>query len=111
MKTIKSMALAIVLLAGTSLYAVNPKGDGASRLASQEIEQLLSYPNFLIEENSNATVTFMVNNEGVIQVLKVEDASHEMQTFIKSRLNNQILETSLAQGKRYAVPLKIVSLT
>ncbi len=110
MKTIKSIALALVLLVGTTLSATNPIGDkGKPGTAEQEIEKLLKYPDFVVEENGEAFVSFYVNDDNQVTVLEVEAECEFMQSFVKDRLHNQILENKLSAGQRYLLPVKIIS--
>ncbi|NND64026.1 MAG: hypothetical protein HKN48_12620 [Flavobacteriaceae bacterium] len=111
MKTIKSIALAIVLLVGTTLSATtNPKGDkGTAKTAEQEIEKQLEYPDFVIEESGQAYVSFYVNDNNEVVVLDVDTTDDNMESFVKERLSNYKLENKLATGQRYLLPVKIIS--
>jgi len=108
MKTIKSIALALVLLIGTTLSATNPVDYKVKHeKAIQEIAQLLKSPNFEVESDTSVAVSLMVNSDGELVVLHVATNNERVERYIKNRLNYYKLENSLEKGKQYKLPVRI----
>lgn len=111
MRTIKSIMLAAVVLVGTTLSAANPLGDKVkNEEAALEIAQLLENPNFEYEDATAANVTLMVNNQGELEIISVSSENNKVESYVKSRLNHQKLDSSLEKGKRYTLPVVFKSL-
>mgnify|MGYP000350838303 CR=1 FL=1 len=75
---------------------------------SKVIGELLEKPQFSIEKEIQAMVTFVVNSEKEIVVLTVDTESERIEGFVKSRLNYQAIECNLEEGVQYKVPIRIV---
>jgi len=109
MKTIKSVVLALALVFATSLYA-NPIGDKKTKAqVEQQIGELLEEPQFEIEQDCKASVSFTVNDNNEMVVLSVDTDNNRVERFVKSRLNYKKLEADLPGGRFYTVPLKLLS--
>jgi len=111
MKTLKTIAVAVTLLIGTTLFANNELTDkrDLTPTVTQEIGDLLEDPSFKVEKEVMAYATFMLNDNNEIVVLSVDTEDETVEKFVKSRLNYQKLENSLKEGKQYQVPIKIVA--
>jgi len=106
MRTIKSIMLAAVVLVGTTLSAANPLGDKVkTEEAVLEIAELLENPNFEYEDATAASVTLMVNNQGELEIISVSSKNEEVEAYVKNRLDNRKLDSSLEKGKRYTLPV------
>ena len=108
MKTIKSIALALTLLTGT-LVSANTEPVDPTKPVSIEIGQLLDNPQFEVEEDISAYVSFMLNDENEIVVLNVKTDNEQVERFVKSRLNYNTLAAKLEQGKQYNVSVRITT--
>ena len=109
MKTIKSIVLALALVSATSLSA-NPIGDKKAKAqVEQQIGELLEGPQFEIEKDCRASVSFTVNENNEMVVLSVETEDHRFERYVKSRLNYKKLDADLPGGRFYTVPLKLLS--
>ncbi len=108
MRKVNVILMAFVLLISTTMLTaanpVNPKTN-----TSEEIGKLLSDPGFLIEAETTAYVTFVVNKESEIVVLSVESDNESMERYIKQRLNYKKLESASKQGKEYIVPVRMTA--
>ena len=112
MKTIKSITLATLLLAGTSLFAANPINDQVDPdKVAQEIAQLLEDPSFDYEDGTVAEVTLKVCEEGKLQVVSVSTTNKKAKEYIQTRLDSQKLENNLVVGKTYTLPVTFQSLS
>lgn len=111
MRTFKSVVLALVLLAGTTLSAATePSVEKTNKEeAIVEIAQLLKNPKFELQEDTRASVILMVNSENELVVLSVDTESNLVESYVKTRLNYQKLEHSLEKGKEYRLPVVITS--
>ena len=110
MRTLKSFVLALALLVGTTVSAADPAGEKINKVdATLEIAQLLEEPDFQLKKDTKAEVTIMINDEGELVVLCVETDNKMVDRFIKSRLNYQVLEHSLEEGKKYKLPVVITA--
>jgi uncharacterized radical SAM superfamily protein len=110
MKTIKSIALALALLSGTLVSAATvPVKKKEIKPCSEQIAELLEEPQFEVENELSAYVTFMLNDDNEIVVLDVETDNEQVERFVKARLNYQEIQTNLETGKQYNVPVRIVA--
>lgn len=110
MKTIKSIAAAVLLLVGTSVSAYNGGGIKVNPNAiSEEISELLENPSFEVLDEISITATLTVNGEGELVVLSVASEDEQVERYVKSRLNYQKLENNLTEGATYKVPIRLVS--
>ncbi len=111
MKTIKSIMLAVVLLVATTLSASNGLVDKKKpTTVTEEIAYLLENPSFEVKNEMNLSATIMLNDDGEIVVLSVDTDNGTVERFVKSRLNYRKLTNKLEEGKKYKVPIKLVSL-
>lgn len=109
MKTIKSIVLALALVSATALQA-NPIGDKKAKAqVEQQIGELLEGPQFEIEQDCKASVSFTVNDQNEMVVLSVDTDNDRFERYVKSRLNYKKLEAQLPGGRFYTVPLKLLS--
>lgn len=110
MKSIKSIALALALLTGTLVSAATePVVKKETKPCSEQIADLLESPQFEVETEISAYVTFMLNDNNEIVVLDVETENEQVERFVKARLNYQEIQTNLETGKQYNVPVRIVA--
>jgi len=111
MKTLKSVVLALVLLAGTTLSAATEPTDAKTNKeqAIVEIAQLLKNPRFELEEDTRASVILMVNSKDELVVLSVDTENDQVESYVKSRLNYKKLVHTLEKGKEYRLPVVITS--
>lgn len=109
MRKLNSIVVALALLVGTVTFANEKVTILETDPTSQELGELLENPAFLVLEDTDAYVTFMINDEDEIVVLSVKTENEQIEKFVKSRLNYQKLENSLEHGKEYKVPVKIIS--
>jgi len=109
MRKVSVILMAFVFLFSTSMVsaAVNPVDSKDS--TSAEIAKLLKDPGFVVEVETTAFVTFVVNKEGEIVVLSIESENETMERFIKQRLNYKKLESSSKPGKEYVVPVRMTT--
>ncbi|MDC8003403.1 hypothetical protein POV27_05035 [Aureisphaera galaxeae] len=110
MKTIKSIMLAMVLLVATTLSASNGLVDKKKpTTVTEEIGYLLENPSFEIKKEINTTAVVMFNEDGELVVLSVDTDNQRIERFVKSRLNYQKLSNKLDEGKKYKVPIRLIS--
>jgi len=77
---------------------------------SDQIGSLLSNPEFVVDDNSKATVRFTVNASNQIVVLAVDATNPEIKDFVIERLNYHLLDFNYSKKmKVYTIPIKIVS--
>ena len=107
MKRFKLFLLALGLVASTTAFAANPAPVSEGTPTSNQLKKLLNDPEFLVEHDMHADVLFTITENNEIKVLSVATENEELVTYIKSRLNNEILDADLKIGKQYVVPFKI----
>jgi len=111
MRTIKSAVLALTLLVGTTLFAANPIEVKVNKdQAAQEIAQLLENPSFEYEDGTEASITLIVNQHGVLEILNVSTENQGAKKFIQERLKNQRIQSALEAGQVYKLPVTFNSL-
>ncbi len=109
MKRFKLFLLALGLVASTTAFAANPAPIEEGSTTSKELKKLLKNPEFIVEYDMEAQVLFTLTAENEIVVLSVATEDPEVVSYVKSRLNYQVLKSELEQGKQYVIPLKIKS--
>ncbi|WP_299768882.1 hypothetical protein [uncultured Dokdonia sp.] len=109
MKNLKMYVVAILLAAGTTVFANNstPKVEEKKVDVTTQIAELLKNPEMEINEDIKAKVTFMVNDKKELVVINVDTKNESVDAFIKSRLNYKKLNT-LKTGEEWVVPVRIV---
>ena len=88
MKNLKIFAAIVLFALGTTLHATNidKKVEKPTSIGDQ-IATLLQEPDFKVNEDVEATVTFIVNNDNELVVIDVDTQDAVVETFIKNRLN------------------------
>lgn len=110
MKRVKLLLLVLALTFANVLMAnTNPKKGTEPSLVAKEIYALLDNPNFQINKELLASVTFTLNEENEIVVLTVGTDSSVLENYIKGRLNYNKLSLKLENRKIYKVPVRMVS--
>ncbi|GGG27828.1 hypothetical protein GCM10011344_30810 [Dokdonia pacifica] len=109
MKNLKIYLVAILLAAGTTVFANNttPKVENKETNVTTQIAELLKNPEMEINEDIKAKVTFMVNDNKELVVINVDTKNESVDAFIKSRLNYKKLNT-LKTGEEWVLPVRIV---
>ncbi|PKA83740.1 hypothetical protein ATE92_1906 [Ulvibacter sp. MAR_2010_11] len=105
MKKIQAILLATVLLVGAYASAATIPTSKMVDPTTAEIRGLLTDANFIVEVDTSAFVTFMLNREGEIVVLSVDTDNDRVASFIKARLNYHKVKAPLEKGKEYKVPV------
>ena len=109
MKNVSAILVAVVLLFGTSISMAAVEIGKEKKTPSQEITKLLKDPSFLVENDVDTYVTFVVNEDNEMVILMVETEDSTIDSYIKRRLNYEKLESVLVEGKEYRVPVKLIS--
>ncbi len=77
---------------------------------SDKIGSLLRNPDFVVDDNSKATVRFTVNASNQVVVLSVNAVNSEIKDFVIERLNYHLLDFNYPKKmKVYTLPIRIVS--
>jgi hypothetical protein len=77
---------------------------------SDKIGSLLRNPEFVVDDNSKATVRFTVNASNQVVVLSVNAVNSEIKDFVIERLNYHLLDFNYPKKmKVYTLPIRIVS--
>ena len=105
----KFKLLAIAFMFGTaSLFA----SKGVSSLAPEkeirtQIVELLTTPNFTIQNEMNTTITFTFNSEGEIVVLSVDSVDRDVLNYIRENLNRKKIQNPGERDETFTMALKI----
>lgn len=105
MKRIHAILLATALLVGGFVSAATIPTKEKINPTTLEIRALLTDDDFIVDQDTSAYVTFMLNKDGEIVVLTVDTEDITVENFVKARLNYHKLNTSLEIGKEYKVPI------
>jgi len=109
MKNFKVITMAFLLLVGTVASAATEPVNLVKSETSKEIGTYLEEPNFLVEKEEVAFVTFVVNQDKEMVVLSVDTNNHQVERYLKNRLNYQKLNSNLKCSTEYKVPIRITS--
>ena len=109
MKKASVILIAFALLMGTTAIAASTSAVTFKSSVAQEIEDLLQKHDFVLEQDVNATVTFVVNEKNEIVVLDVDAKDSSITRFIRGRLNYVKLNSTMTPGKEYTVPVRLLS--
>ena len=110
MKTVKMLFLVLAITFTSVLSAnTNPIKSEPNKLTN-EIATLLKNPQFVVDEDLVANVTFTLNKDQEIVVLDVDTQSSELESYIKSRLNYTKLGVELdSKIRTFEVPVRITA--
>ncbi|MGB7842724.1 MAG: hypothetical protein WBL21_08040 [Salinimicrobium sp.] len=109
MKAFKMLLVVFAIMLSTANYA-NPSYDDVGRKTSisQEIEQMLSDSDLVIEDDFTATVFFEVTKDKRIWIRGIESSNKEVNKFLKERLQNRkLFGDSWYPGKIYELPVRV----
>ncbi len=109
MRTLKTLALLVTLTFSSVLFAgTNPKSENPTSL-NEQIGELLKNPQFTIDDDLEAFVTFTFNKNQEIVVLSIDSNNKELKNFITKRLNyHKVTITSKSNVDNYIVPVRLV---
>lgn len=106
MKRINAILLTMAVLAGGLITAATPPVKEANP-TTVELRTLLTDSDFIVETDTSAIVTFILNKDHEIVVLSVETEDTTVEHFVRARLNYHKLNSDLAIGRIYKVPVKL----
>lgn len=107
-KSIKTLLLAIAITFSGAIYATTSAVKEEPTSLQEKITKLLKNPNFIVEEDSYANVTFMFNKNRELVVLSVDSDNQEVVNYIKYRLNYKKLNVDVQNlNKTFVLPVKI----
>ncbi len=103
--------VAAMLLSSASIFANNVKDIDPTNSLSAQIYEMLSDNAFTGEDTDlRAQVRFTLNHEGEIVILSVDTESDKFESFVKSRLNYQVVqENNVEEGKMFTVSVRMKS--
>lgn len=82
--------------------------EGRKTSISQEIEQMLSNSDLIIEDDFTATVFFEVTKDNKIRIRAIKSSNEEVSKFLKERLKNRkLFGESWFTGKIYELPVRV----
>jgi hypothetical protein len=109
MKQLKTALVALALVAGSAVFAINPTLIVEKNPASTELKKMLNNPEFIVESDMEANVLFTINEDKEIIILSVDTDNRDVERYVFDRLSNEELDSDLQVGKQYIVPIKIKS--
>lgn len=113
MKRISLVLVVSMLLTMGNVFANGPKIDKPEddNDLSVQIAELLKENTFSDNDvDLLAYVKFTLNEKNEIVVLSVNTADYNLEAFVKSRLNYQIVDSSdYKEGKLYVVPVRVLA--
>lgn len=104
MKRINAFLLTMALLAGGFITSATTPVKKANP-TTVELRTLLTDSDFIVENDTSAIVTFILNNDHEIVVLTVETEDTTVEHFVRARLNYHKLSADLKVGQIYKVPV------
>lgn len=107
MRTFKFLFIAAALCLSTSVFAY-PTYGLEGRSDSGDIVKLIGKCHLSVENEITVIVRFSLTNRHEIQVHAVKSKNEEVNQFLKTRLEKQVLEgKKWHTGKLYEVPVKV----
>lgn len=110
MKKISLMLVVTLLLASTSVFAVDETSNkNPSKELQAKVQKLLDgYFEMSSEVKFEATLIFTVNKEKELVVLSVDSDQKEFCQFVKNQLNYKAVKIDgVVEGRRYTIPLTV----
>lgn len=108
MKQLKTLLLAVAIIASGTLYASDDDKKADSVVITEEIGKLLKDPSFLVDKDIVANVTLTLNKNNEIVVLSVDSNELYVENFIKTRLNYKEMPSTFSSGeKTFKVPVRV----
>ena len=120
MRTFKTLLLAAVIAFSCTLsaYAKEPtepteptEVETAEKTAiTKEIGKLLNKPDFVIDQDVQAFVRIVFNQDNEMVVLSVECDNEMINNYIKSRLNyKKLADNVIDKDQAYIIPIRITT--
>ena len=103
--------VAVMLLSSASIFANNVTDIDPTNSLSAQIYEMLSDNAFTNQDTGlHAQVRFTLNHEGEIVILSVDTESDKFESFVKSKLNYQVVqENNVEEGKMFTVSVRMKS--
>ena len=106
--TIKMLLLAFAITFSSVMTANNEPTSKDPRSLTEEIQNLLKNPKFVLESDEFASVTLTFNRNSEIVVMSVDSESETVEYYIKNRLNYKKLDIGVDKiNKTFIIPVKI----
>lgn len=110
MRKFSLILVVLALLTSGSIFANEFNSTEPSNDLSTQIGILLDENSFIVEDDLTANVQFTLNDQMEIVVLTVETDNEMLESFVKSRLNYEKVESKEYKvGKTYSVPIRITA--
>ena len=110
MKNFKTLLAVVALTFSSTIFANSTPEDLKTKSATitEQVQDLLKNPNFLVKKEILAHVKITLNNSNQMVVLSVDSDNNVLGEFIKSRLNYSELSISLKDSeKTFIVPVRV----
>ena len=110
MRKTSLLVVAAMLLSTSVVFSNSTEGQDPSKKLKKQVTYLLSGYEMPSEKDVNATVLFTVNKEKEFVVLSVDTNDKSLEDYVKFRLNyRKIKFDGIPEGRRYTIPIRIVS--
>lgn len=104
------MLVAILLLASTSVFAINetPKNNPSKQLQTKVQKLLDGYFEMSSQERFKVTLIFTANKHAELVVLSVDSEHKDFSQFVKNQLNyKEVKIDGVVEGRCYTIPLTV----
>ena len=107
MKKFKLLAIAFVF-GSASLFASNGvSSEEPKKEIRTQIVELLTSPDFTIQNEMSAAITFTFNSDGEIVVLSVDSVDRDILNYIRENLNRKKIQNPGERDKIFTMSLKV----
>jgi len=107
MKNLKLWALAFVIGTVGVFATTTDLPDVPVKQIGMQISELLTEPDFAIEEDMKVEVVFTFNTEGELIVLKVDSKDKDVLNYVRETLNHKKIDTPGENNRVFTLPLTI----
>ena len=105
MKNLKLLALAFVIGSASVFANTTSVDDIPVKQISQQVYELFTAPDFVVNEDINVNVIFTFDTEGKIIVLKVDSKNPQVLNYVRKTLKNKYLDTPGEPYRQFTLPL------
>ena len=106
MKNLKILAFAFII-STSSLFASEIVPDIPVKDIRSQVVDLLSNPEFKINEEIVVNVLFTFSSEGDIVVLKVDSQNPDVIQYVRDHINHKMIATPGEPNREFTLPLRI----
>ena len=110
MRTLKMLVLVLAITFSSVLSArTNPNENAEPASINETVRELLKNPDFQLNNDVNAMVTVLINQNDEMVVLSLDTDSKSLEKYIMKRLNyKKLSKETIGYRQSFKIPIKLI---